>query len=257
MSGGPTVRRVSQFVPETVLSEDECKEAMSLMKHSADEDTVRKKVEQDFALMFGEDVSGKFLEKWSTTFKKKIIQQCRTIPSTSELKELLLAADPSEDGDEVDIDYGWDSDLSSILLLLHLIPPTALGRKRPGKVSASRAEEHLVVFKKTGTSIQEHLDAITSSTQPYLLAVGVRKNAIHQFFIILDKNAIPCRSPSSLGASDELFKVHFVFGTSYNTMLHNMYTFIQATVYNIDVGKFYADLRSVFLYSVPDVDILA
>nr|XP_057907985.1 uncharacterized protein LOC131104634 isoform X1 [Doryrhamphus excisus] len=140
MSGGPTVRRVSQFVPETVLSEDECKEAMSLMKHSADEDTVRKKmkltfvhrrnmvlvpqqssnilsdfprfkdirglVEQDFALMFGEDVSGKFLEKWSTTFKKKIIQQCRTIPSTSELKELLLAADPSEDGDEVDIDYG-------------------------------------------------------------------------------------------------------------------------------------------------------
>nr|XP_057907986.1 uncharacterized protein LOC131104634 isoform X2 [Doryrhamphus excisus] len=63
-------------------------------------------VEQDFALMFGEDVSGKFLEKWSTTFKKKIIQQCRTIPSTSELKELLLAADPSEDGDEVDIDYG-------------------------------------------------------------------------------------------------------------------------------------------------------
>nr|XP_057906328.1 uncharacterized protein LOC131103799 isoform X1 [Doryrhamphus excisus] len=44
MSGGPTVRRVSQFVPETVLSEDECKEAMSLMKHSANEDTVRKKI---------------------------------------------------------------------------------------------------------------------------------------------------------------------------------------------------------------------
>lgn len=63
-------------------------------------------VEQDFVLMFGEDVSGKFLEKWPTTFKKKIIQQCRKLPSTSELKELLLAADPSEDGDEVDVDYG-------------------------------------------------------------------------------------------------------------------------------------------------------
>ena len=28
-----------------------------------------------------------------------------------------------------------------------------------------------------------------------------------------------------------------MFGTSYNTMLHNMYMFIQTTVYNIDVGK--------------------
>ena len=90
---------------------------------------------------------------------------------------------------------------------------------------------------QTGTNIQEHLDAITSSAQPYLLAVGVKKNAIHQFFIILDKIAIPCRSTSSLGAFDELFKAHFVFSTSYNSMLHNMYTFIQTTVYNIDVGK--------------------
>ena len=37
---------------------------------------------------------------------------------------------------------------SSILLLLHLIPPSAQGQKRPGKVSASHAEKHLVVFKK-------------------------------------------------------------------------------------------------------------
>lgn len=95
----------------------------------------------------------------------------------------------------------------------------------------------MCLSSQTGTSIQEHLDAITTSSQPYLLAVGVRKNAIQQFFIILDKNAILCRSPSPLGAFDELFKAHFVFGTSYNTLLHNMYTFIQTTVYNIDVGK--------------------
>ena len=43
---------------------------------------------------------------------------------------------------------GWDSDLSSIILLLHLIPPSAQGRKRPGKVSATQAEKHLVVFMK-------------------------------------------------------------------------------------------------------------
>ncbi|CAL8294037.1 unnamed protein product [Arctogadus glacialis] len=271
MSGGPTVRRETQFCPEASLSVDECQEAMSLMKHSADEDLVKKKmkltffhrrnmlldpqqssnilsvfprfkdvkglVEQDFVLMFGEGVSDKFLERWPGTFKKKIIQQCRKLPNIGELEELLLAADPPLDRIDVEDDLGWDSDLSSVLLLSHLIPPSAQGRKRPGKVSASQAEKHLVIFKKTGTSIQEHIDTITTSAQPYLLAVGVRKDAVHQFFIILDRSAIPCRSTSSLGAFDELFKAHFVFGTSYNSMLHNMYMFIQTTVYNIDVGK--------------------
>ncbi|XP_054906054.1 uncharacterized protein LOC129372662 [Poeciliopsis prolifica] len=212
---GPAARRDTKFVPETVLSEEECKEAIALIKHSADEDKIKKMkltfdfrrnmvldpqrssnilsvfprfkdvkglVEQDFVLMFGEDVSGKFLEKWTTTFKRKIIQQCRELPTTSDLEELLLAADTPEDSTEVDNDMSWDSDLSSILLLLHLIPPSAL-----------------VIGTK------EHLDAITTSTQPYLLAVGWRKKVAHQFFIILDKNAIACRSTSSFGAFDELF----------------------------------------------------
>lgn len=43
MSGGPTVRRESEFTPETVLSEDECKEAIAFMNHSADEDAVRRR----------------------------------------------------------------------------------------------------------------------------------------------------------------------------------------------------------------------
>lgn len=95
----------------------------------------------------------------------------------------------------------------------------------------------MCLSSQTGTSIQEHLDAITTSNQPYLLAVGVKKKAIHQFYIVLDKKAIPCKSISSLGAFDELFKAHYVFGTAYNTMLRNMYTFLQTTVYSIDVGK--------------------
>ena len=49
---------------------------------------------------------------------------------------------------ETGVVTGWDSDLSSVLLLSHLIPPSAQGRKRPGKVSASQAEKHLVIFKK-------------------------------------------------------------------------------------------------------------
>ena len=93
------------------------------------------------------------------------------------------------------------------------------------------------LFSQTGTNIQEHLDSITTSTQPYLLAVGRRKKQVHQFFIILDKTAISCRSASSLGAFNEMFKAHYVFATTYNPMLYNMFTFIQTTVYNIDVGK--------------------
>ncbi|KAK2840958.1 hypothetical protein Q7C36_012537 [Tachysurus vachellii] len=178
------------------------------------------KREQDFVLMFGEGVSGKLLEKWTTAFKRKVIQQCKKLPSTSDLEELLLAAESPTGDSEEGVNFGWDSDLSSIILLLHLIPPSAQGQKRPGKVSASQAEKHLVVFKK-----------------PYLLAVGPQKNSVHQYLIVLDQHAIPCKSTSSLGALDELFKAHFVFGTSYNIMLHNMYTFIQTTVYNIDVGK--------------------
>ncbi|XP_053351238.1 uncharacterized protein LOC128520842 [Clarias gariepinus] len=270
-SGGPTVRRQSEFNPETTLNEDECKEAIAFMSHSSDEDTIKKKmkltfdyrrnmvldpmqssdiltvfprfkdikglIEQDFVLMFGEGVSGKLLEKWTTAFKKKVIQQCKKLPSTSDLEELLLAAASPTGDSEEGVNFGWDSDLSSIILLLHLIPPSAQGRKRPGKVSASQAEKHLVVFKKSGTNIEEHLREITAVAQPYLLAVGPQKNSVHNYFIVLDRHAIPCKSTSSLGAVDELFKAHFVFGTSYNLMLHNMYTFIQTTVYNIDVGK--------------------
>ncbi|XP_035630091.1 uncharacterized protein LOC118386470 [Oncorhynchus keta] len=132
---------------------------------------------------------------------------------------------------------GWDNDLSSILLLLHLTPPSSQGRKRPGKMSASQAEQYLVIFQKSGTSIQEHLDAIDQSRQPYLLAVGTRKSSIHAYFIILDKRALPCKSMRALVAFDELCKTHFVFGTAYNRMLRNMYTFIQTIVYNIDIGK--------------------
>ena len=38
---------------------------------------------------------------------------------------------------------GWDSDMSAILLLLHLLPPSSQGRKRPGKMSAYQAVDQL------------------------------------------------------------------------------------------------------------------
>ncbi|RXN12997.1 hypothetical protein ROHU_009936 [Labeo rohita] len=148
---------------------------------------------------------------------------------------------------------GWGSGLASILLLLHLIPPSAQGHKRPGKMSASQAEKHIVIFKKAGTNIQEHLDSIKESTQPYLLAVGTKKSSIHGFYIILVKKTIPCKSVSGLAAFDELFKAHFVFGASYSKVLHNMYTFIQTTVFEIAIGKVkessrVAELRARFMH---------
>lgn len=47
-SGGPTVRRQSEFNPETTLNEDECKEAIAFMSHSSDEDTIKKKMKLTF-----------------------------------------------------------------------------------------------------------------------------------------------------------------------------------------------------------------
>ncbi|KAI5094550.1 hypothetical protein C0J45_16274 [Silurus meridionalis] len=44
--------------------------------------------------------------------------------------------------------FGWDSDMSAILLLLHLLPPSAQGRKRPGKLSAFQAVDQLIRFQK-------------------------------------------------------------------------------------------------------------
>lgn len=53
----------------------------------------------------------------------------------------------------------------------------------------------------------------------------------------MDKHLIPCQANRALGAFDELFKAHFVFNLSYDAALVNFYTFLQTTVYNIDVGK--------------------
>lgn len=59
-----------------------------------------------------------------------------------------------------------------------------------------------------------------------------QRTIIHAYFIAIDKHPVP----GSLGCFDELFKAHFVFGTSYSQGLANMYTFLQTTIYDIDVN---------------------
>ncbi|XP_045071867.1 uncharacterized protein LOC121555461 [Coregonus clupeaformis] len=240
--GGPGRDR-QPFTYDRQPSDEDVEAAIAVLRHSADENTVREKmkmtfiyrqamvndeakssdvfsvfprfldtpglIEQDFRLLFGEATANKFLEKWPTTFKAKVIKESHGLVSTTELLDLMRNAESA-----ADVENGWDSDMSAILLLLHLLPPSAQGRKRPGKMSAYQAVDQLIRFQKVGTSVQQHLDNITQSSQPYLLAQGSTQSSIHSYFIVVDKHALPCKATGSVGAFGEVFKAHYVFGTS-------------------------------------------
>ncbi|XP_071399447.1 uncharacterized protein [Centroberyx affinis] len=239
---------------------EQCQEAISFLKHSTDESAVKEKmratfqyrqtlvqdqqcsstvldafprflnitglIDQDFTLMFGEEVSGRFLAKWPTFFKPRILTDCRRLSSNEHIQDLLFAQH----------DSGWDSDLSSILLLVHLLPPTSKGHKKSPKISASQAEDHVVRYLQSGASVEIFLAGVAPG-QPFLLCVGQKKNSIQHYYIIIDHKAIPCKAQTSLSAFDELFKAHFIFSLNYHESLLNFYTFIQTTVFNIDVGS--------------------
>lgn len=51
------------------------------------------KIEQDFFMMFLNHVSAKFLEKWPSYFKPKIIAECQSLPSSLHVEELRAAFD--------------------------------------------------------------------------------------------------------------------------------------------------------------------
>ncbi|XP_039603430.1 uncharacterized protein LOC120525310 [Polypterus senegalus] len=194
-------------------------------------------VNQDFSLLFGSDTSSKLLEKWDTCFKFKIIKEARSLTGQmADLNILLKCAESTFDFEDHESSgfIGWDADMASILLLVYLLPPPAGGKKVP-KITSSGAVDHMVQFHKSCCSIDEH-HSQNEGRQPYLLAVGTTKAKIHDFYIVLDKQLIPCQARSSLGAFDELFKAHFVFSISYDKALINVYTFLQTTVYNIDIG---------------------
>lgn len=92
-----------------------------------------------------------------------------------------------------------------------------------------------IVILQSCRSLQEH-SGPNQRRQPYILAVGTTRKHIHEYYIALDGDLLPCKGKSSLSAFDELFKAHYVFGISYDQALNGMYTFVQTTIYNIDVG---------------------
>ncbi|XP_023808245.1 uncharacterized protein LOC111946944 isoform X1 [Oryzias latipes] len=261
--GGPKFQR-SVVVEEQQLDGDACQEAMSLLNHATDTTLIFRKMRetfqhrqklvndsdkaldilscfprfldtkglanQDFILLFNDEVSNQLLQKWDPIFRCNIIKEAKQLTSTPELRQLLHSAESPQGSDET---MTHDAEMASLLLLLYLPPPPG-GPKYP-KISASDAVEK-VDFLKSYCSLEEHLQN-QHHHQLYLLAVGREKRNIDRFYISIDNHLIPCQANRSLGAFDELFKAHFVFSVSYDGALLNFYTFLQTTVYNIDMGK--------------------
>ncbi|XP_051985524.1 uncharacterized protein LOC127646110 [Xyrauchen texanus] len=183
---------------------------------------------QDFNIKFGTETASRLLEQWDG-LKPKVISKAKTLTSNLHLNSLLAAAQGNGQNNEPEW-QGWDSDMSSILLLGYLLPPSAGGRNKSIKISIQEAMDYIVQFHKSCRSLTEHIEK-TEGLQPHLLAVGSAKNNIHNFYIVLDGQLIPCQAKSSLAAFDELFKAYFVFSVSYPHCLNAMYTFIQTTIY--------------------------
>ncbi|XP_075315188.1 uncharacterized protein LOC142375144 [Odontesthes bonariensis] len=191
---------------------------------------------QDFTLLFGPEKSTKLLEKWHTSFKGKVLQEAEGLTATPLLLNLLRSARNQDVEESLHYQPEWDSDMASFLLLLHILPPQP-AKKRMLKISAAQAMDHLVVFHKSCESFDEHLLHQERRCQPYLRASGTNKQAVSAYYIVVDKKLIPCQGTTALAAIDELFKLHFVFSTSYDNALTNIYTVLQTAVYGIDVDR--------------------
>ncbi|XP_062875114.1 uncharacterized protein LOC134336304 isoform X2 [Trichomycterus rosablanca] len=142
-------------------------------------------IEQDFVRIFGEKTSARFL----------VIHQSKSLHISQDLQELIDAAELSPN--KAERDYGWDSDLASILLLPYLIPPSPQGRKRPGKMSASQAEKHLVVFRKWWRQSQHSMRHHFSDENGQVWRTGVKRRAVRPVKLFL--NGTDQRSKPLLG----------------------------------------------------------
>ncbi|GAA6069269.1 uncharacterized protein LOC113118512 [Tachysurus ichikawai] len=191
--GGPgRVRQTFTFDREP--SDEDVEAAIAVLRHSADAKTVCEKmkmtfmyrqamvnneakssdvflvfpqflntpglIEQDFRFLFGEATANKFLEKWPPTFKAKVIKESHELVPSTELFDLMRNAESA-----AEVENGWDSDISAILLLLHLLPPSAQGRKRPGKLSVYQAVDRLIRFQKAAGVGQSTLNSVVISME--------------------------------------------------------------------------------------------
>ncbi|XP_047455070.1 uncharacterized protein LOC125016563 isoform X2 [Mugil cephalus] len=162
-------------------------------------------IEQDFSMMFGDHVSGRFLARWSSDFKQRVITKCRSLPSNPYVDELPAASDL-----EVENDYDQN--------------------KTP-KMSSAQAANHVAGFIKEGANLTTFLDQV-DARQPFLLCIGEQKKKIARFFIVVNQKDIPCNTQTSVAAFDVLFKTHYVFSLSYDEALCTFYTAFQHRCWN-------------------------
>uniref|UniRef100_A0A8C7GU97 Uncharacterized protein n=1 Tax=Oncorhynchus kisutch TaxID=8019 RepID=A0A8C7GU97_ONCKI len=57
-----------------------------------DPDSEHGYINQDFTRLFGEVVSGTFMAKWPTFFKPRVIADCKTLPFSEPVEDLLSSA---------------------------------------------------------------------------------------------------------------------------------------------------------------------
>ncbi|XP_010773028.1 uncharacterized protein [Notothenia coriiceps] len=120
---GPKSKRDFLLTCEQLTGE-ECREAISFMKHSADESVVKEMmkttfqcrqamtrdqqasstvldvfprfldvlgvVDQDFTMMLGEEISGKMLSRWPTFFKPRTLADCKNLHSNVHVDDHCL-----------------------------------------------------------------------------------------------------------------------------------------------------------------------
>ncbi|KAF6719136.1 hypothetical protein FQA47_013125, partial [Oryzias melastigma] len=143
--------------PSRSVKEDYAKGIIALFPYLADPRSRFGYIEQDFTLMFDEAISAKFLEKWPTIFKQKVLEQSRGLTQSEDLQYLLQNAQgPTE------VENGKMKLITRRTLYDYLYKLVGIA-----------------IYISTGTSIQGFLDGITESLQPILLAVGTRKSVVH------------------------------------------------------------------------------
>lgn len=163
----PSSKRGPQFVrsvtAEPQLEGDQCREAISLLRHTTDERQSFLKMEptfqyrqapihdsekcetllsmfprfldtkgpvlQDFQMMFGEEISSKLMEKWGTCLRQKVIKEANNLTGSAMLESLFQSAQENPEDKEASSESAWDSDVAALLLLVYLLPPPPSGKK--------------------------------------------------------------------------------------------------------------------------------
>ncbi|CAG9766626.1 unnamed protein product [Ceutorhynchus assimilis] len=175
-------------------------------------------IEQDFNFLHPE------AKKFTEQFRNNVNKILAIYDATVSNKHLHIEA--------------WEKNTKALLSVVHMLPSTAKGRKSKNysRDNVSCLFQKLIVFLSVGKPLQEILEA-NKGSQPYLIAIGSKESAIHDYKVVVDNRCLDTGFTTILEAFDFLFKVHFVFKISYEVGLETFYSFIQSFFYNIDVSK--------------------